>query len=57
MATALAAKGAKVAVVDWNEDDIATTVQLCKDAGSNAKGYSVNVAKEDAVEKLLLMST
>ena len=52
MATAFAKKGAKIAVVDLNEDDIATTVQLCKDAGSDAKGYAVNVAKEEDVERL-----
>lgn len=52
MALAFAGKGAKVAVVDLNDDDIATTVQLCKDLGVDAKGYKVNVAKEDEVEQL-----
>lgn len=52
LATFMAAKGANIAVVDLNEDDIATTVQLCKDAGVQARGYKVNVAQEADVEKL-----
>ena len=52
MAQAFANKGANLAIVDLNEDDIATTVKLCEDAGVKAKGYKVNVAKEDEVEKL-----
>lgn len=52
LATFLAAKGAKIAAVDLNEDDIATTVQLCKDAGVEARGYKANVAQEADVEKL-----
>ena len=52
LATFLAGKGANIAVVDLNEDDIATTVQLCKDAGVNARGYKANVAQEADVEKL-----
>ncbi len=52
MATAFAAKGAKVAVVDLNEEDIAATVAQCEALGTQAKGYKVNVAKEDEVETL-----
>lgn len=52
MATAFAARGANVAVVDLNEDDIAQTVKQCTDAGVKAKGYKVNVAREDEVVKL-----
>ena len=52
MAQAFARKGANVAVVDLNEDDIATTVKLCEEEGVKAKGYKVNVAKEEEVEAL-----
>lgn len=52
MATAFAAKGASVAVVDLNEADIAETVARCTELGVKAKGYKVNVAKEDEVVKL-----
>lgn len=52
MALAFANKGANVAVVDLNEADIAETVKLCEEAGVKAKGYMVNVAKEEEVEKL-----
>lgn len=52
MATAFAAKGANVAVVDLNEADIEQTVGLCTELGVKAKGYKVNVAKEDEVVKL-----
>ena len=52
MALAFAAKGANVGVVDLNEDDIRQTVALCEEKGVKAKGYKVNVAKEEEVEKL-----
>ncbi len=52
MALAFAAKGANVAVVDLNEDDINQTVALCKDQGVQSRGYKVNVAKEEEVVKL-----
>jgi 3-oxoacyl-[acyl-carrier protein] reductase len=52
MATAFAAKGANVAVVDLNEADIEQTVGLCAELGVKAKGYKVNVAKEEDVVKL-----
>lgn len=52
MATAFAAKGANVAVVDLNEADIEQTVGLCAELGVKAKGYKVNVAKEEEVVKL-----
>lgn len=52
MALAFAAKGANVGVVDLNEDDIRQTVALCEEEGVKAKGYKVNVAKEEEVEKL-----
>ncbi|MEE2729178.1 MAG: SDR family oxidoreductase [Pseudomonadota bacterium] len=52
MALAFAQKGANVAVVDLNADDIAQTVTLCEEQGVKAKGYAVNVAKDTEVEKL-----
>lgn len=52
MATAFAAKGANVAVVDLNEADIEQTVGLCAELGVKAKGYKVNVAREEEVVKL-----
>jgi len=52
MATAFAAKGANVAVVDLNEADIEQTVALCVELGVKSKGYKVNVAKEEEVVKL-----
>jgi len=52
MALGFAQKGANVAVVDLNEEDIAQTVALCEEAGVKSKGYKVNVAKDDEVEKL-----
>ncbi len=52
MATTFAAKGANVAVVDLNEEDIAKTVALCEELGVKAKGFKVNVAQEAEVEQL-----
>ncbi|HVK99069.1 MAG TPA: SDR family oxidoreductase [Dongiaceae bacterium] len=52
MALAFAAKGANVAVVDLNEEDIRQTVALLEEKGVKAKGYKVNVAKEEDVVKL-----
>lgn len=52
MALAFAAKGANVGVVDLNEDDIRQTVALCEEKSVKAKGYKVNVAREEEVEKL-----
>lgn len=52
MALGFAQKGANVAVVDLNEEDIAQTVSLCEELGVKSKGYKVNVAKDEEVEKL-----
>ncbi|MGB3623891.1 SDR family oxidoreductase [Ketobacter sp. MCCC 1A13808] len=52
MAMTFAGKGANVAIVDLNEDDIAQTVALCEELGVKAKGFKVNVAQEAEVEKL-----
>ena len=49
MATALAAKGAKLALVDLNQEKLDAGVTACKLAGGDARGYLANVAKEDDV--------
>jgi 3-oxoacyl-[acyl-carrier protein] reductase len=52
MALALAAKGAKLALVDLNQEDLdATLAQVCE-AGSDGKTYTCNVADEQGVEAL-----
>src|SRR5690554_7340797 len=50
MAEYLAAKGAKVALIDLMEDKLAEAAEACKKAGGDAKTYVCNVAKEDDVE-------
>lgn len=50
MAVYLAGKGAKLAVIDLNEERLQETVQLCQEAGSEARFYLCNVAKEADVE-------
>ena len=49
MALVLAAKGAKLALIDLNQDKLDEAVALCKEAGGDAKSYIANVAKEDQV--------
>jgi 3-oxoacyl-[acyl-carrier protein] reductase len=50
MALALAAKGAKLALVDLNQEKLDEAIVLCKEAGSpDARGYIANVAQEDDV--------
>lgn len=49
ISTALAERGAKVAVIDLNSEDGNTTVELCKALGSDAKYYQCNVSVEDEV--------
>ena len=52
MALGLAVKGAKLALVDLNEQRLEEAVQQCKDAGGDAKAYIANVANEEQVETL-----
>lgn len=52
MAISFARKGANVAVVDLNEEDIAQTVAQCEELGVKAKGFKVNVSQEAEVEQL-----
>lgn len=49
MALSLAAKGARLALLDLNQAKLDEAVQLCKDAGGDARAYMANVAKEDDV--------
>jgi 3-oxoacyl-[acyl-carrier protein] reductase len=52
MALVLAAKGAKLALIDLNQDKLDESAQLCIDAGGKGKGYVANIAKEDEVEQV-----
>lgn len=49
MALELASQGAKLALVDLNQDKLDEAVALCKDAGGDARSYIANVAQEDDV--------
>jgi len=53
MALAFAAKGANIAVLDLNPDDLDVTVQSCTSTGVQARRYLCNVAQEDAVSATL----
>ncbi len=52
LACYFAGKGANIAVVDLNQEDINATVELCQQAGVQARGYKANVAQESEVEQL-----
>ena len=52
MAEAVAAQGAKLALVDLDKDTLQETERLCVNAGGQAKGYAANVAQEADVERL-----
>ncbi|KGK43121.1 3-ketoacyl-ACP reductase [Nitrincola sp. A-D6] len=52
MALELAAKGAKLALADLNQQDLDDTITQCKEKGSEARGYICNVSVEADVEKL-----
>ena len=49
MAITLAAKGAKLALIDLSREKLDEAVELCKAAGGDAKAYIANVTKEDDV--------
>ncbi|MFD2229053.1 SDR family oxidoreductase [Alkalimarinus sediminis] len=49
MAVYLAGKGVKLALIDLSQDRLDETVTLCEEAGSQAKAYLCNVAKEEDV--------
>lgn len=49
MALALAAKGARLALLDLDQAKLDEAAELCKAAGGDARAYIANVAKEDNV--------
>lgn len=49
MALVLAAKGAKLALIDLNQDKLDEAVARCKEVGGDAKAFIANVANEDQV--------
>ncbi|WP_417530302.1 SDR family oxidoreductase [Marinobacter lipolyticus] len=51
MAEYLAAKGAKLALIDLMPEKLEEAAEACIAAGGEAKSYVCNVAKEDEVEK------
>ncbi|WP_404361751.1 SDR family oxidoreductase [Marinobacter sp.] len=51
MAEYLAAKGVKLALIDLMPEKLEEAVAACKAAGSEAKAYTCNVAKEEDIEK------
>ncbi|MCX2983225.1 SDR family oxidoreductase [Halieaceae bacterium IMCC14734] len=52
IAVGLASKGAKLALVDLNQEKLDETAQLCVDAGGEGRGYLANIAAEDEVTEL-----
>ena len=52
MATSLAAKGARLALVDLNDENLAKSVAACEKAGGEARAYNVNISEETAVVDL-----
>ena len=49
MAVELAGAGANLALIDLNDEPLAETVQLCREAGGDAKPYKANIAREEEV--------
>lgn len=49
MAKVLAAKGAKLALIDLNQEKLDDAVSQCRNAGGDAKAYTANVANEEQV--------
>lgn len=49
MAISLAKRGAKLALIDLNRDNLDETARLCREAGSEARGYTANVTAQDEV--------
>lgn len=52
MAEAFAAKGAKLALVDLNEERLQQAVTKCEQLGGTARSYKINIANEQEVEQL-----
>ncbi|PKM31135.1 MAG: 3-oxoacyl-ACP reductase [Gammaproteobacteria bacterium HGW-Gammaproteobacteria-11] len=53
MAEYLAAKGARLALVDLNQERLDEAVAACEAAGSQARSYLCNVANEEQVETMV----
>ena len=53
MAEYLAAKGAKLALVDLNQEKLDEAVAACKAAGGDARAYLCNVANEEQVTHMV----
>ncbi|MGA7972271.1 MAG: SDR family oxidoreductase [Pseudolabrys sp.] len=51
MATTMARRGARIAVIDMDPAKNQETVRLCTDAGGGAKGYEANVTDEPVAER------
>ena len=49
----LAAKGAKLALVDLNQEKLDDAVAACKAAGGDARAYLCNVANEEQVTHMV----
>jgi len=49
MAVSLAQKGAKLALIDLSQENLNESTRLCREAGSEAKGYTANVADQNEV--------
>ncbi len=52
MALEIAAKGAKLALIDLNQEKLDEAAALCKQAGGDAKTYMANIAQEEQVVAL-----
>ncbi|SEA31112.1 SDR family oxidoreductase [Microbulbifer marinus] len=50
MAEYLAKHGARLALIDVNEEGLQQSVEACKQHGAEARSYVINVAKEDEVD-------
>jgi len=51
IARTLAARGAKLALIDLDADSIAATLTACRDVDADARAYACNVANEAAVDE------
>ncbi|MFC6635008.1 SDR family oxidoreductase [Microbulbifer taiwanensis] len=50
MAEYLAERGARLALIDLNEEDLQASVAACEKHGAETRSYVINVAKEDEVD-------
>ncbi|MGA8261474.1 MAG: SDR family oxidoreductase [Arenicellales bacterium] len=52
MSLMIAAKGARLAVVDMSEEEVEETARLCNESGNESRHYVADVSDESAVEQL-----